>query len=62
MDVAVAGHAGLGLVELEEGDDAARVALLVAEVGVVAERRLEVERVLDEPQAHDAAPEVDVGR
>ena len=49
------------LVELEEGDDAARVALLVAEVGVVAERRLEVERVLDEPQAHDPAPEVHVG-
>ena len=49
------------LVELEEGDDAARVALLVAEVGVVAERRLEVERVLDEPQPHDPAPEVHVG-
>ena len=61
VDVAVTGDAGLGLVELEEGDDAGRVALLVAEVGVVAERRLEVERVLDEPQAHDATPEVDVG-
>ena len=61
VDVAVARDAGLGLVELEERDDAARVALLVAEVGVVAERRLEVERVLDEPQAHHATPEVDVG-
>ena len=62
LDVAVARHARLGLVELEEGDDAAGVSLLVAEVGVVAERRLEVERVLDEPQPHDLAPEVDVGR
>ena len=60
VDVAVAGHARLGLVELEERDDAAAVALLGAEVRVVAERRLEVERVLDEPQAHHAAPEVDV--
>src|SRR3954470_13551982 len=62
VDVPVTRDAGLGLSELEEGDDRARVALLVAEVGVVAERRLEVERVLDEPQTHHAAPEVDVGR
>ena len=61
VDVAVAGDAGRRLVELEEGDDAARVALLVAEVGVVAERRLEVQRVLDEPEPHDPAPEVHVG-
>ena len=60
MDVAVAGHAARRLLELEEGHDAARVAVLVAEVRVVAEGRLVVERVLDEPQAHDAAPEVDV--
>src|SRR3954452_7932399 len=60
VDVAVAGHAGRRLLELEEGHDAAGVAVLVAEVRVVAERRLVVERVLDEPQAHHAAPEVDV--
>src|SRR6266545_3524866 len=57
----VAGDAGRRLLELEERDDGAGVALLVAEVGVVAERRLEVQRVLDEPQAHHATPEVDVG-
>src|SRR3954451_17904543 len=61
LDVAVAGHAGRRLLELEERDDRAGVALLVAEVRVVAERRLEVQRVLDEPQTHHAAPEVHVG-
>ena len=61
LDVAVAGQLALELLELQERDDAAGIALLVAVVRVVAERRLEVQRLLDEPEAEDSAPEVDVG-
>src|SRR5450631_494160 len=53
---ATAGCAG----ELEPGQDRARGASLVAEVQVVRLRRVEVDGLLDEPQAEDAGIEVDV--
>ena len=46
--------------ELEPGEDRARGALLVPEVQVVGLGRVEVDGLLDEPQAEDVGVEVDV--
>jgi hypothetical protein len=60
VDHAVAGLAPLRPGELEEGQDRARRAALVAEVEVIDVGLVEVDRLLDQAQAQDAGVEVDV--
>ena len=62
VDHAVAGTAIRGARELEEGEDRAGRAALVAEVQVVDVGLIEVDRLLDQAQSQDARIEVDVAR
>ena len=62
VDHAVAGLAEGRAGELEEGQDRARGAALVAEVQVVDVGLVEVDRLLDQAQAEHARVEVDVAR
>src|SRR5438876_237118 len=62
VDHAVAGLAEGRAGELEEGQDRARGAALIAEVQVVDVRLIEVDRLLDQAQAEHPRIEVDVAR
>ena len=60
MDHPGAGTTGGRAGELEPGQDRARRAALIAEVQVVGLGCVEVDRLLDQPQAEHAGIEVDV--
>ena len=60
MDHARAGPTRPGAGELEPGQDGSRRALLVAEVEVVRLGRVEVDRLLHQPQPEDVRVELDV--